>query len=392
MANQRARKPKIKEGRTTDRVGRSATTPKELADLHVLEQEERRQHASPAKKRRKPLTPQERREILNQLFYEGPAFPGYLRRFSTLLALSVVIATFGLLFDNVAVVIGAMLLAPLMTPILGVAAALVMGWPIRQARMILFVAAASVAGLALAYVVPIVTQYPRSFEITAEMLSRTRPGLQDLLVGLFAGAAAAYVLVRKEAASAITGVAVAVALVPPLSTAGVLLYLGQAELAWGAFLLYLTNLVTIVFAGAAVLLLLGFKPQVRDKGLNKRVRWGVVSALAIVFILAIPLGWQSVGEIRDNNERLAIVATVEEWIGPRDIEIANTLIEGDSIRVELILDVPIDQAGADLPVVDANALDARVTEALGRDVDVTVIGQFRFFSSTCQVGEVCRTL
>ena len=96
-----------------------------------------------------------RREVLGSLFFTGPALRPYLIRFTVLLALSVTIASYGLLGDSAAVVIGAMLVAPLMTPVLGVAAALVMGWPRRLTLSALQVAAATAGSIALAWLLTV---------------------------------------------------------------------------------------------------------------------------------------------------------------------------------------------------------------------------------------------
>ena len=126
------------------------TSVAEDAELAAFEHKERRLSAGARGLGRKSLSHEQRREILNQLFFEGEARMPYVKQFYSLLALAAIIATLGLMRNSTAVVIGAMLLSPLMTPILGVAASLVMGWPVRAGRVAirLFFATLFVFGLA----------------------------------------------------------------------------------------------------------------------------------------------------------------------------------------------------------------------------------------------------
>ena len=166
---------------------------------------------------------------LGELFFEGDDLAGKLWRFGSLIVLSAAIAGFGLLADSAGVVIGAMLVAPLMTPIQALGAALVQGSMRRMlisALVILggFVGAVSPAtsSLSSAPAVSSVEALPQ------EILSRTAPGLIDLGIAVAAGAAGGYVIARPAVSSALPGVGIAVALVPPLATIGICLQLGEA--------------------------------------------------------------------------------------------------------------------------------------------------------------------
>ncbi|MDH3755428.1 MAG: DUF389 domain-containing protein, partial [Acidimicrobiia bacterium] len=157
----------------------------------------------------------ERRRVTAALFPEGAEFRRFRNRFAALMTMSVLIAVMGLLGDSTAVVIGAMLVAPLMTPVLGVAGALVMGMPRKVATMGLVTLAGAAGAVGLAALVSFVLP-GRPEPIPSEVLARTAPNLLDLGIALAAGAAGAYSHIRRQAGEAITGVAVAVALVPPL--------------------------------------------------------------------------------------------------------------------------------------------------------------------------------
>lgn len=161
--------------------------------------------------------------------------------FFALMCLSTLIAGVGLLQNAPAVVIGAMLVAPLMTPMLGVGLALAQGNPfllrsaLRSVLLGFLTAVALGLGLGLAH--------PGLQHPTLEMLSRGGPHLLDLAVAFVSGVAAAYATSRPNLLAALPGVAIAAALVPPLATAGLALSMGEFDLFVGAGLLFLTNMV-----------------------------------------------------------------------------------------------------------------------------------------------------
>ncbi len=207
--------------------------------------------------------------------------------FYILILLSSALATFGLRQNSTAVIIGAMLVAPLMSPILALAHGLIQG----HLQMIRRAALSTTQGVATAVGVSalIGILWPDA-PPTQEMLSRGAPTLLDLAVAVTAGAAAAYGVSRKSVAASLPGVAIAVALVPPLCVAGHGLGDSEFTLAAGAFLLFLTNLAGIVLVGALVFLLLGFRPSSANR--DERVKRGLLLSALAILLLAIPLGYQ----------------------------------------------------------------------------------------------------
>jgi uncharacterized hydrophobic protein (TIGR00271 family) len=177
-----------------------------------------------------------------------------------MIGLSAIIATYGLLQDSTAVIIGGMLVAPLFTPILATSLAIVSG----DIQLLRLAAESMLKGIVLAVGVAIViTVLSPLKSVGSEINARVAPNLFDLAVALASGAAGAYAIARKDVAAALPGVAIAAALVPPLSVLAIGLALGSAQVAGGGGLLFLTNLVAIVLAGAITLLLLGFRPAER---------------------------------------------------------------------------------------------------------------------------------
>ncbi|MDP8930116.1 MAG: DUF389 domain-containing protein, partial [Actinomycetota bacterium] len=246
-------------------------------------------------------------------------------RFAFLLGLSIVIAVMGLSLDSPAVVIGAMLIAPLMTPVIAFAAALAMGWPRWMARMGGIVLVASVGSVALAWL--LATLLPMA-ALTREVLSRTSPDARDLLVAIAAGAAGAYAMVREDLSAALPGVAVAVALVPPLAGIGIVLEAGRYDLAVGAMLLYAANLVAIVVSGVAVLLATGFVPIPHLARVRPRVALGLAGLLGALALIGVPLT-RSMLAVAEHAVKVRHASEeVERWL-----EAAGEL-EATRVRVE----------------------------------------------------------
>jgi len=235
----------------------------------------------------------------------------------TLIILASVIAILGLIQNSGAVIIGAMLVAPLMSPILALAFSLVLG----DGRLLAQSGESTIKGVLVAIVVSvamalILPEQP----ITAEILARTQPNLLDLVIALASGAAAAYALARKQLAAALPGVAIAAALVPPLVVIGFGLGYGMYEVAGGALLLFITNLSAIVFSGATVFLLLGFRPSRAEYG-QQFQRW-ILLSVAILLVIATPLAITTVN-LRSQLERQQQVK-----------DVLNEVIEGEFAEVE----------------------------------------------------------
>jgi uncharacterized hydrophobic protein (TIGR00271 family) len=205
--------------------------------------------------------------------------------FFVMMGLAAIIATYGLLQGSAAVIIGAMLVAPLFTPILAGSLAIVQG-DIRMLRLAL---EAALKGIALAIGLAVVlTALSPLRTLTSEIASRTSPNLFDLAVALASGAAGAYAVARKDVATALPGVAIAAALVPPLCVVGVGIAMGDPRVTGGATLLFTTNLIAITLAGSTTLLLLGFRPAAGAER-EARLRLGILTSLVLLTAITIPL-------------------------------------------------------------------------------------------------------
>jgi uncharacterized hydrophobic protein (TIGR00271 family) len=284
--------------------------------------------------------------------------------FFVLTAASAIIATLGLLLNSPAVIIGAMLVAPLMSPFIAVAMGIVSG----DARIIRNALTAIVQGTLVAIFLAIVSALISPLaEATPEVLSRTQPNLLDLMVALVSGVAGAYAIARKEVSAALPGVAIAAALVPPLGSVGIGVALGDVSVALGALLLYTTNLVAIVFGGAIVFLMLGIRPPQRPER-RRWLRQGLIISILSLILVSIPLGvvlYRAVDRGRIESRAQAIVTEqVAQWgavklvdfnvdVGWRQVEVVGTLY-----------------ALEDTSAVDVTALDTALESALHRSVEV----------------------
>ena len=175
--------------------------------------------------------------------------------------LSAIIASYGLVTNSAAVVIGAMLVAMMLGPITGIALAIIdHRMPLLRKSLVTVL-----LGISLVVLVGFIVGWLHKDQpLTVEILSRTQPTSMDLMIALAGGTAGAYAMVSPHLSVAVVGVAVATALVPPLAASGILFANGEMQMGLGALLLALTNIIAIQFTNALVLWLLGFRRLVDD--------------------------------------------------------------------------------------------------------------------------------
>ncbi|MFT5525922.1 MAG: putative hydrophobic protein (TIGR00271 family) [Pirellulaceae bacterium] len=208
--------------------------------------------------------------------------------FQALICLSTMIASLGLLQNSGAVTIGAMLVAPLMTPLIGMGLAMSHGniTLLREAgkAVILGFLLAFTLGFVIGWLIP-------DLDITAEMRNRCEPRVLDLLVAFVSGIAAAYALGRPNLSSALPGVAIAAALVPPIATAGITASVGAWSLSAGALLLFVTNIVAIILGTMCILWATGVRSS-HEHGAEQSWTWRLISIFAaIALVIGIYEAW-----------------------------------------------------------------------------------------------------
>ncbi len=232
--------------------------------------------------------------------------------FLFMIVASTTLAALGLRLDSAVVIIGAMLVAPLMSPIVGVGLAVAQG----DARLLALAAKSVVRGIALA----IAASFTLGLllpggEVTGEMLKRSNPSLLDLAVAIASGSAGAYALSRKGVSSSLPGVAIAVSLVPPLATVGVALSMGEGMVARGSLLLFVVNLAAVAAASGVMFVWMGFSPEVDQIGRRRTFGKGVAGLGAMLIAVTLPLLWAAVGTSTSGPGQDMVTSVVAESAG-----------------------------------------------------------------------------
>ncbi|MGB3613942.1 MAG: DUF389 domain-containing protein [Elainellaceae cyanobacterium] len=250
--------------------------------------------------------------------------------FLTLIVSSCLIATLGLIVNSTAVIIGAMIIAPLMLPLRGFAFAAVEGDIEMLGNSGKAIAIGTLLGVSFSWLTGTLIGIP---EFGSEVLSRTEPTLIDLLIAMAAGGVSGYAKIRPELGDALPGTAIAVALMPPLCVTGLTLSQGQWLSSGGAFLLYLTNLLGINLACMLVYVLAGYT---RNKNqISRTLSWSI-SAL-LIGALVIPLGFSSWQLVRQSQLNFAIrqLLAQDALLGREDIQVLETVVLWDPREVRL---------------------------------------------------------
>jgi len=225
---------------------------------------------------RSRIDPQHLKKIRVDLLEESTLDIDYL----VLILGSCIIATFGLLANSAAVIIGAMIVAPLMLPIRGLAFGAVEGNVLLFRKGLIALAVGTVLAIFLACFLGALVQLP---DFGSEVLARSKPTLLDLGIAIAAGGISGYAKVQPKVSATLAGTAIAVALMPPICVIGLGLSQANWSLSLGASLLYLTNLLGITLSCMLTSLMAGYTPLHRA---GKALLW----ALGLTTILVIPLG------------------------------------------------------------------------------------------------------
>ncbi|MBK9122337.1 MAG: DUF389 domain-containing protein [Chloroflexi bacterium] len=277
-----------------------------------------------------------------------------------LIVISAMIATLGLLLDSSAVVIGAMLIAPLMQPLIATAA----GFAAPRFPTALHGLWTLVVGIAAALLVAGLLGVLTATTVpTQEMLNRGAPSLPDAFVALASGFIGAYAMARKDIPSAAVGVAIAASLMPPLCTVGLAAVMGESALASGAALLFFVNIVCIVSSTALVLTWLGMAQGKRERQFA-RVSLAVLASLSIFAIYQIVILTQS------QQEDEEVAQLLRDGLAPAEVVDIETT-EGDTLEFLVTLRVDSDQ-----PLPDADQLLTPLTELSGQPVVLRLIPEY----------------
>lgn len=278
--------------------------------------------------------------------------------FTVLMILSTLLATTGLFQNSAPVIIGAMILTPLMSPIISLSMGVVRGesfFITNSLKTLGFgILTALLFSSLFTYLMPLSI-------LTDEMRGRLNPNVLDLMVAVISGIAGAYANAKSEIAKSLAGVAIAVALVPPLSVAGIGLGWGNIDVSYGAFLLFFTNLVGITLSAAITFLILGYSPIHRAKK-------GIIYTSVILAIVTIPLVISFSKAITQNN----IIAKLNDFVyteNSKKITIEILHVDLSKKTPEIFLQTNSDDV---LNKTDLNLLRYDIEKTLGRSVILNI--------------------
>ena len=292
------------------------------------------------------------------LLFDGAERGRKLSRFWTLLILASVIATAGVLADSTATVIGAMIVAPLMTPILGTVLSVVTRDGPNLLRSLLLVVTGAGVVIAIGWLGGHLAPLPVVAATNAQVAARVHPHIVDLVAALATGAVGAFAVAREDVSDTLPGVAIAISLVPPLVVVGLTLEAGAGDQALGALLLFGTNVGAILFSGLIVMALYRVGRHAEAPlGLSARQqRTAAVLMVAFVIVIALPLSASTKQSISDSLRNSDVTTVADDWAKSRHWEIVNVDTAENGIVVRAIGPLPAPDPKGLRAALDARGL------------------------------------
>ena len=294
--------------------------------------------------------------------------------FWTMLTLSAIIASAGILSDSTATVIGAMIIAPLSTPILGTALAIVKRERTGGMR---FVLGGSCLVIVTGWIFSLGLPSSVTLMNNSQVTGRTSPGAIDLVAALATGLAGSVALSRRDVAAVLPGVAIAISLVPPLAVVGVCLGQGELTMAIGALWLFLSNLLAMILSGTLVFAVLGYAEETTQVRGSSRRRANITIGV-LLFIVALPLVIHTAATylIAVWSGRVETISS--EWAATRpDNRVGGVELDGTKMQVNLTT------AGDLPPLADLrrrlrgqipDAVEVVIETSVGKRVQVGAVG------------------
>jgi uncharacterized hydrophobic protein (TIGR00271 family) len=307
---------------------------------------------------RKPLV-----DIEDDVFLDIGATRAKSTKFWVQLVLASVIAAGGVIGDSTPAVIGAMIIAPLGTPIYGLSLAAVAGQRHALRNSLRLLLSGIVVNILVGVLIGMVTVNRMPLDLNPQIVGRTAPTLLDLTVAVAVGIAGAFALSRRDVADILAGVAIAISLVPVLAVVGITLGSWRLDLAFGAFILFLANAAAILIAGAIVFTAAGYKREAedRDERAGHRAR---IAIFVLVVVLLVPLGASSAQILfYEKWSRDAETAT-RQWIAGTEWTLETVDQSGNEIVITVI--------GPDSPP-PTGTLKAAIRKDVPEYVPVTII-------------------
>ncbi|MGH3173921.1 MAG: DUF389 domain-containing protein [Streptosporangiaceae bacterium] len=298
----------------------------------------------------------------DQLFFEGPERGRRLSRYWLLLPLAAVIASAGVVSDSTATVIGAMIVAPLMTPILGIVLAVVLADGANLRRCVLLVVAGAAAVVVIGWLLGLFVPYPLVAATNSQVAARVTPRIVDLVAALATGAVGSVALARSDISDTLPGVAIAISLVPPLAVVGLTLESGAPHQSLGALLLFVTNVAAILASGIVVM---AFHRVHRIFGTAGSRYGGAIAIIAALLLVVIVPLWINSDRIDKTSVRQSEVqAVAERWANDAGWTVTGVTATGDQVLIEATGPNPapgLTPLRHDLNAAGLDGLDVRVS-------------------------------
>jgi uncharacterized hydrophobic protein (TIGR00271 family) len=284
-----------------------------------------------------PVDRDEVARVRDTLLFEGTVLKKKLVRFFCLLILAASIATFGLLGNSLESIVGAMIVAPLMLPIMGLAFSVSIGDRQAVFSSLLVSLGGIITAIAVGYILTIPMASLFHPESIGQIMNRTSPRLMDLLAALVTGLAGAFALSRKDVSDTLPGVAIAISLVPPLANVGILLALGRPDLATGSLLLFVTNYFAILLTGSLVFGLIGFSEAALTERSVSSKRKAIVIALLALILIAVPLTYTSYNVFKNNVVTLRVYEASDLWLAESGYRLISVNTETADNAIYMVL-------------------------------------------------------
>jgi uncharacterized hydrophobic protein (TIGR00271 family) len=299
----------------------------------------------------------------DRLFFEGDDRARRLSGFWTLLLLAAVIASAGVASDSTATVIGAMIVAPLMTPILGIVLSVTVGDGRNLAISAALVVTGALAVVVIGYVFGLLADVPVDAATSSQVAGRVNPSLIDLAAAIATGAVGAFAVVRSDVSDTLPGVAIAISLVPPLAVVGLTLEAGAGNEAVGASLLFLTNVGAILLTGVLVMGIYHVRTAALESAARAPLgrRAAITLIVAFVVVIAVPLAGSTARIVDERLTTASVTDVASAWAAGADWEVVGVSVRPGHVVVRAL---------GPLPQPDPVTLRARLDAEGLEDVDV----------------------
>ncbi|MCB0919147.1 MAG: DUF389 domain-containing protein [Actinobacteria bacterium] len=298
------------------------------------------------------------------LFFSGMRKRAKTSKFWVLLVLAGVIATLGVMQDSTATVIGAMIVAPLMTPIIGVALAFVLTDRGMLGKSVLFVVVGALVVIAIGFLFGALDATFSSVG-NSQVSSRVSPAMIDLVAALATGLVGAFALVRPDVSDTLPGVAIAISLVPPLAVCGLVLQEGLYGEAFGAFVLFSTNVTAIIFTGTLTLLFYEVRDVAKAAGheIKDLTKKSLAAIFGLVLVVMIPLAFGSYQVIYNYWVSTTATPIANAWAEANNWSVSTVTVKSGVLTVAAI---------GQPPSVNGEELRAALDDAGLEDIELDV--------------------